>query len=416
MILSTRKLAASYTMVWALLLLVLTGLLSACSPFVVGDDPRDTIVMTPTLFTPEAAPEEKETLVIEPAIDSQATERSQAIESTAPSPIYPTSTPAIETRPPQTNDLASPVIEIPLSGPVASRQAELSGLAWYGDYLIMLPQFPDFHTEQGAGFIYALPKADVTAFLDGAISRPLEPRQIPFVAQGLKDSIAGFEGYEAITFLGDVVYLTIESKAAGGMLGYLATGAITPDLSALTLDTSTLVTIAPQADVENMSEESLFAVDQVVGTIYELNGRGVNASPIVHLFNLALTPIETASFPNVEFRITDVSELDHDDRFWAINYFFPGTGEFLENQELQEGGDSNDRTRLPWEGLGRLVEFQYSPAGITLTDTDPIQLELLLNDIHNWEGLARLDDRGFLIVSDEYPDTALGFVPFPDVN
>ncbi len=165
-----------------------------------------------------------------------------------------------------------------------------------------------------------------------------------------------------------------------------------------------------------MSEESLFASDQVVGTIYELNGRGVNTFPVVHLFDLGLTPIETASFPNVEFRITDVSELDHDDRFWAINYFFPGTGEVIGTPEPQGGEGRGDRTQLPWEGIGRLVEFQYAPSGITLTDTAPIQLESLLSDVHNWEGLARLDDRGFLIVSDEFPDTVLGFVPFRDTE
>ncbi len=308
------------------------------------------------------------------------------------------------------------MIEIPLAGPVASRQAELSGLAWYGDTLIILPQFPDFNTDEGAGFIYALSKAEVTSFLNGQINQPLEPRQIPFVAPGLSESIVGFEGYEAIAFLGDVVYVTIESRAAGGMLGYLAKGAITPDLSALNLDTSAIVAVAPQADIKNMSEESLFVADQVVGTIYELNGRGVNAAPVVHLFDLDLTPIGSASFPNVEFRITDASELDQDGRFWAINYFFPGTGEIIETTEPRESETSGDRTQLPWEGMGRLVEFQYAPSGITLTGTAPIQLESLLSDIHNWEGLARLDDRGFLLISDEFPDSVLGFVPFQDIE
>jgi hypothetical protein len=422
MILSTRNFAASRATCWALVLLAITGLPSACSSSATDDGPsalddglRDTIVVTPA--PPTVSLEEQETPLIGPTIESQEIESAQTNEPAATGTNYPPATIAIEAKATQTNASATnPVIEIPLAGPVANPDAELSGLAWYGDYLIMLPQYPDFDTDEADGFIYALPKADITSFLVGEISRPLEPRQVPFVAPGLNDTIAGFEGYEAITFLGDDVYVAIESEVGDGMLGYLAKGAMAPDLSTLTLDTSKLVTVAPQSDIENMSEESVFATEQVVGTIYELNGRGVNASPIVHLFDLDLTPIEPIGFLNLEFRITDVSELDHNDRFWAINYFFPGTGEYSETPVPQEGSDDSDRTQPPWEGLGRLVEFQYAPSGITLTGAPPIQLESLLSDIHNWEGLARLDDRGFLIVSDEIPDTSLGFVPFPDAE
>ena len=32
-------------------------------------------------------------------------------------------------------------IEIPLNGEAAERSLEMSGLAWYGDYLILMPQY-----------------------------------------------------------------------------------------------------------------------------------------------------------------------------------------------------------------------------------------------------------------------------------
>ena len=32
-------------------------------------------------------------------------------------------------------------IEIPLEGEAADRSLEMSGLAWYGDYLILMPQY-----------------------------------------------------------------------------------------------------------------------------------------------------------------------------------------------------------------------------------------------------------------------------------
>jgi hypothetical protein len=34
----------------------------------------------------------------------------------------------------------------------------------------------------------------------------------------------------------------------------------------------------------------------------------------------------------------------------------------------------------------------------------------------NWEGLVRLDDRGFLLVTDLFPGTILGFVPAPQAE
>jgi hypothetical protein len=56
--------------------------------------------------------------------------------------------------------------------------------------------------------------------------------------------------------------------------------------------------------------------------------------------------------------------------------------------------------------------------GIALADRPPLQLALsddLLGMIgRNWEGLARLDPRGFLLVTDTFPGTILAFVPAPE--
>ena len=73
-----------------------------------------------------------------------------------------------------------------------------------------------------------------------------------------------------------------------------------PDLSSLTLDTFAVVSIAPQDDTKNMSEESLFVVDQMVGTIYELNGSGVNISPVVPGFFSIQKSRELSSNPSIK--------------------------------------------------------------------------------------------------------------------
>ena len=311
-----------------------------------------------------------------------------------------------------------PVIEIPLSGPLAQPSAEVSGLAWYGDHLILLPQYPDFANGEWDGAIYALPKANLLAYLAGAWPAPLEPVPIPFIAPGLAERIAGFEGYEAIAFLGDQVFLTVEADPPGGMRAYLVSGRIAPDLSAVTLDTATLAEIPAQSPVGNMSDEALVVVGDRLVSIYEANGAAINPSPVAYLFGTDLAPVGTVPFPQIEYRITDATALDAKGRFWAMNYFFPGDIELWpETDPLAERYGQNPIQKEP-RAVERLVEFQYTESGIRLADRAPIQLGLsdgLLGGLgRNWEGLARLDDSGFLLVTDLFPGTILGFVPAPE--
>ena len=67
-----------------------------------------------------------------------------------------------------------------------------------------------------------------------------------------------------------------------------------------------------------------------------------------------------------------------------------------------------------FEQVERLVEMQLSDDAVTIVPAPPIQLELVdAETSRNWEGIVRLDDRGFLLVTDKYPETVLGFVPLP---
>ena len=61
--------------------------------------------------------------------------------------------------------------------------------------------------------------------------------------------------------------------------------------------------------------------------------------------------------------------------------------------------------------IARLLEFELTETSVTLVDRPPIQLELHPLGLRNWEGIVRLEDRGFLLVTDKFPETILGFVP-----
>ena len=305
---------------------------------------------------------------------------------------------------------------IPLAGTLADKKSEVSSLAWYGDYLIVLPQYPSRFASQDDGQVFAISKEDILAFLDSTSDAPITPQDIAFVAPGLAQQIAGFEGYEAIAFQGDRVFVTIESKPGRSMLGYLVAGEITPDLSMLRLDVTTLTEIPPQADLGNMTDETLLVAGDRLITIYEANGAVANPEPVARSFDLSLQPMDpVVPFPTVEYRITDATALDNTCRFWALNYFWPG-----DKTKLKPAADAlaakygEGATHARFATVERLVEFQYTASGISLVDTPPIQFELIDDDhSRNWEGVVRLDDRGFLLMTDTHPETILGFVPAP---
>ena len=304
-----------------------------------------------------------------------------------------------------------PVTYIELAGPVAASRAEVSAMAWCGDQLILVPQYPSMFKADGQASVFAIPKADIVTYLDGSSTDPIDPVMIPFDAGDLADRIGGFEGFESVTFVGDTVYMTIESRAGSGMVGYLVKGSVTGDCAGIVLDSDVMTPIEPQADLKNMTDETIIVYEDRIYTVYEANGVNVNPDPVAHLFTLDLDPVEETPFPSIEYRVTDATVPDVDGLFWAINYFYPG------DTKLKPGTDEIaveyglGETHQEMEQVERLVALQITDEEITFAGIAPIYLELdsNLDDSRNWEGLVQFGD-GFLLVTDEYPTTILGYV------
>ncbi|MFZ1752089.1 MAG: hypothetical protein WAU10_00020, partial [Caldilineaceae bacterium] len=187
---------------------------------------------------------------------------------------------------------------------------------------------------------------------------------------------------------------------------------VEPDLSLLHIDVTSAVAIAPQADLGNMTDEAIVLWDDGQSasllTIYEANGLLVNPQPVAHHFATDLSPLASLPLPHVEYRITDATPADAKGNFWAINYFYPG------DVKLKPNSDALLRlvvNSLPH--VERLVEFQVTAQGIRFSGAPPVYLQLLETDARNWEGIARLDERGFLLVTDTHPRTILAFVAKP---
>jgi len=303
-----------------------------------------------------------------------------------------------------------PVHEIPLFGPAASSQAEISGMAWCSEDLIMLPQYPGrFPDENSSSNLFSISETDINGFLSGASTDALEPALVAFDQAGLDTSITGFEGFEAIAFSGDRFFVTIEASPPDGMMGYLVAGDVDEDCTSFVIDPDTLLEIPPQADLKNMSDETLVVYEDHVYSFYEANGANVNPDPEAHVFDEILDEMTQIPLPNIEYRITDATTADENGEFWAINYFFPGDQKLQPVPDPIAGEYGLGDTHGGAAQVERLLAFVILEDRIALADQAPVYLELAGIISRNWEGIVRFGD-GFLLVTDFFPRTIFGFV------
>jgi len=304
-----------------------------------------------------------------------------------------------------------PVILLAMEGPISDRNAELSGLAWHGETLILLPQYPELFGS-GDGALFSISRQELIAALDSVNSNPLQPTPIKLMAPGLRESIPGFQGFEAIGFYGDQVFVTVEASQGNEMRGYLVGGRVSSNMSEILLDKSSLVEIPLPIQSSNHSDEALVIMEDKVITFFEINGSVLNPNPVAHIFGLDLLPQGALAFPSIEYRITDMT-LASDGTLWAINYFFPGDTDLLPQADPIRDTYGAGQTHMQYDQVERLVAFRYETNRIILAGLAPVQLRLEAEDANNWEGLVMLDGRGFLLVTDKFPGTLLGFVELP---
>jgi hypothetical protein len=301
------------------------------------------------------------------------------------------------------------IIPIPLSGGPEMPNAEISGLAWFGDQLVLLPQYP----ERFDNTVFVVSRAQILSAVDRAQAQPIAVRRVPIDATGIQNELPGFDGFEAISFAGRDVYLSVETRPdPDHTVGFIVRGRVEGALERVVIDVSQRVRLEAQTDLLNTGYEAMVVGDDRVYAIYEANG-DVNPHPRVLVFDRALAPIAEVPFGPVEYRVTDATPLDAQRRFWVANYHWPGSPwqpGVCQLTTRYGRGASHARCAT----VERLVELAVTDGSIMPTERAPILLELV-DDEHarNWEGIVRLDDRGFLLATDEHPESILAFVPLP---
>ena len=275
-------------------------------------------------------------------------------------------------------------IEVPLDGLITDRKQEISGMTTYKDNLILLP-------ENRNGYYFYIPFDEIMNTL--RTGDKILPVQKTFTTRKLKERYPGLDGFEAIAFNGDNVYVMVEVRIDGKMAGLLIWGSIIPSTMEIDIPEENIMLIKPPAQIDNFSFESLTITDGQLIIIYETNGSKTIDRPFQYVVNLDDMSINKTPFPNIDFRLTDATSVI-DNRFWMINYYWTGDKETL--------GVPND------VGIERLVEFKLGYNGIERSSSEYITLDNL-DDPHNWEGLVRFGN-GFLICTDKWPRMVLGYI------
>jgi len=291
-------------------------------------------------------------------------------------------------------------IYITLNGDITNPDQEVSGLAWHNDNLILLPQYPE-------NKIYSIPKKQIVEFLD-SVRTTILPKEIKWNSSCVDKQIKGFEGYESIIFNDDTVYVTIEAEKSKKNSGFIARGII--NSNEIKIDKKSLTKIKTPVTLNNMTYETILIYKNSVITIYEVNSTKVNKKPVYYQFDKDLKINIIKPFPITEYRITDATEADENGKFWVTNYFWPGDYDWL-----MPNLKYTITTKKDIKSVERLLEFQFVNGEIVRTETLPINIKLSeFGDSRNWEGIVRLDDKGFLIVTDKFPGTILAFIPTPN--
>ena len=146
------------------------------------------------------------------------------------------------------------LIEIPLSGEAKERSLEMSGLAWYKDNLILMPQY----VKKDAPSFYYLNKKNIIKWIEGGHQKnPLEPDKIKLELPNFENIIQGFQGFEAIAFFGNKAYMVIESKNNGKMKSFIVKGKLDFRNRKLEVDTIDIKEIPISINIKNMGFESI---------------------------------------------------------------------------------------------------------------------------------------------------------------
>jgi len=294
------------------------------------------------------------------------------------------------------------VVPYALPEPWSNRDTEVSGLAWWGDSLVLLPQYP-------ARVQQRLAVIDRAQLASGA---PLTPGHLTLTNPHVVESIPGFEGLEAIAFHGDDFAVTVEARQGGDMTGHLVVGTVDVVARTLTFRADCVVPLPMPTQLDNKSFESVVRWQGGWLTLYEVNGEMEVADSFgVYVSDACVA--EPRDVPSLPYRLTDVALLDTVGSLAVLNYHWPGETELRSSDARlrTRWGVGSSHTQQPH--VERIVYWRIGADGSVIEeDRAPVWFSLEPGVARNWEGLVGWQE-GFLAVTDRHPGTILARIVPP---
>ncbi len=309
-----------------------------------------------------------------------------------------------------------PVIEIPLAVPFSEDNMEYSGMTWCDDKLVLLPQYPERFAPNGEPHLYAIEKNAIVAFLNGQSNTPLDAQPVRLYENDIRDEMMFFDGFEAIACDADTVWFSIEAKNLFGRYQAYVVPAERDQLNAevpsISIRTDQIRYVESQSGMINKGDEAILLAGEQLISLHEINDPSKVEQPMGNRVHTKSGEQSQIPFSHLPYRLTDATAVDKRSRFWVINYKYSGD-KFSRNVPdplAQRYGLG--RTHKQYYNAERLIEYRVTEQAISRTNRAPIQLELPGKEGRNWEGIERLENMGFLLVTDKHPKTILGFVAF----
>ena len=304
---------------------------------------------------------------------------------------------------------ACDLVELMLPTPWSIDKAEYSGAAIHADYLYLLPQYPRRLGRDAGGQLGRIALGGIKDSVSGSSAFKANVEPVILDDGGLAGKILGFEGFESISFNGSQVFMTIESRRATGMRGYLVQGSLDEAKAEINLDPETLIELPAQNNSSNASDEASFFYKGSLYTIYEQNGPGQNPNAFARQFQPPYLDAAEVEMTSVNFRITDAAADEPESKLYLLNYFFPGDTHMLPAQGLvPDIADPSDFD--PQVSFARILEFNIQGDNLEYQPGQDRRIkEPIAGEAYNWEGLAYWPGEGFFLVTDSFPRTFLGF-------
>ncbi|MCG8453450.1 MAG: hypothetical protein MI717_09750 [Spirochaetales bacterium] len=221
------------------------------------------------------------------------------------------------------------------------------------------------------------------------------------------EEIDGYEGFEAITFDGDEVYLTIEVDRPNKMLAYIVKGMVTPN--GIVVSPKALRVDVPE-QYDNMGLEGLTMYDRKLLALFEVNNEQLPSASSAYLCPKSFEECTPISMQNLEYRVTGLTRPSRSGEIWAINMVVEYYSDMLKSN--RKNNPCNEISGAI-KNYPTLVPLNICTEGVFRDMTYPVlcvKPHPAMGDQPNFEGLVRLDDKGFLIITDQYPTTVFGFV------